>query len=57
MQNSTKKRESQKNISFISFGAPVLQIQEGVGTEWLKAFFQCKESIVSGTEFDPRIWY
>eukprot|EP00438_Fugacium_kawagutii_P006479 Skav231963 [mRNA] locus=scaffold2806:190265:192377:+ [translate_table: standard] len=29
----------------------------GVGTEWLKAFFQCKESIVSGTEFDPRIWY
>ncbi|CAE7703742.1 unnamed protein product [Symbiodinium sp. CCMP2456] len=28
-----------------------------VGTEWLKAFFQCKESLATGTEYDPRIWY
>ena len=27
------------------------------GSEKLKAFFQCKDDITSGTEFDKRIWY
>ena len=42
MQNSTKKRESQKNISFISFVAPVLQIQEGVADAQKQLLLRCR---------------